>query len=172
MRGRHDTGKRRTHWAAMRIRYQRRMKRYLASGKKHNPRPGQIPHVPTHPPKWAMVNYPTKQHPVRAYVRHGPPWPGFPLHPGQTVTRTGGGPKKPPHWHALPPLRKNPAPIAANPKRAVIGKQRRVVMALGHKLGRLSGSRFFAAAAKRYFFASGRIGYPTWDPDHRLPVWP
>lgn len=172
MKGRHNHGVRQRLFDLQRQRFIRRRFRQNRSGRKQVARHGFVPLPGGHKPKWLMVHYPGRQSPLRQRLKKPAPWPiagvGFPY----ILVATGGGRANPPHWHSFPPLRINPPINQANDRRALWTKERRVVLAEGHKVTRLKGDRRLAAWARMFYFKNGQAGYPIWDPDHRTPVFP
>jgi len=172
MRGRHNHGKRQAAYFQRQLRYGKRRYRANQSGRKQHSRHGFVPPVGGHRPKWDMVHWPGKQHPLRFYVKRAAAWAAF-AHTGYLVIMFGGkGRRVPPRWKAFPSLRSAAGPHSANQRNKITGKVRRRSLALGHKTPRLNGVRRQAAWARMYYFAHGMLGYPSWDPDHRQPVFP
>jgi hypothetical protein len=172
MRGRKNHGVRQSLWLKRRQRYRRRAKRSWFSGRKWtNPHPFYPP-LHGRRPKRYCVGHLFKQPKLRRFVKRSTPWHGPPPPPGVVFVKSGGGRKHPPHWAALPTFRHSGASGYVHRRDAGILKVRRKTFYRGHQIGRLRGHAFFAAAARRYWYANGRAGYPSWDPDHRLPVYP
>lgn len=172
MRGRHNHGKRQALFNKRRLRYMRRRFRFDRSGRKSVARHGFVPFPGQRKPKWVMSNYPRKQRRLRYYLNTTMPWPMLPTTFPVVVYHPSKGRKHPPRWFTIPPLGHHSPGHGTNDRRVYIGKQRRVVMALGHKVGRLRGHAWFSAAARRYWYSNGGLGWPSWDPDHRMPIWP
>jgi hypothetical protein len=172
VRGRHNHHQRQNHWAAMRARYLRRQHRYYRSGKKRRRRRFTDPPPVGRTPHWIMAGWPHVTPRLRVYSHVMRAWSQFVHFPPLVVHHGGGGHRTPPWWRAIPSLRQ-PAPHSGgNLRFGLIGKQRRRVLVRGRKLGRLHGDAWKSAAAFRYWQAMHQAGWPAWDPDHRLPVFP
>jgi hypothetical protein len=172
MRGRRNLGVTQARWAATRKRFLRRAHRYYISGRKRQQPGHTVPAPPGRKPHWVMIGGGHSQHHLRTLIRKQAAWARYPYHGTNVITHGGGGGRVPPWWRAVPPLRDSGPGRTKPPNAGVIGKQRRLVKVRGHKEGRLRGEPWKAAAAFRYWCAVHQAGWPAWDPEHRMPVFP
>lgn len=172
MRGRHNHGVRQALFLQRRKRYLRRRHRSYRIHKNSLRHQRHATSKYVRYPKWVWKAYGVKQTPRRQLLRR-PVSLGHGVVPiGWVLSETGGGGRSPPHWHILPTIRPYNLPHRSNLRMGFAKAIYRVVNCRGHKDNRLRGIAWKSAAAFRYFMAVHQAGWPGWDPDHRLPVFP
>lgn len=172
MRGRPNGFKRVLLWKKTRERYARRRHRYYRSGKNALKHQRNALAKSPRTPKWVLLGAGFVQPHLREISKKQPAGVVGPTIPFHTWNVTPAKRRVPKRVWSTPSLRMingNPHTHARQP---FIGFAVRRMLFRGKKVGRLKGDRWKAAAAWRYWLAVGKQGFPAWDPDGRLPVFP